>query len=445
MLKPTVKRSACDPCRAKRVRCLRAQDSMAPCARCCHIGTRCVTAASGQPGRPPKQRLANLKSTAVGPTDVSVPGTHHTPTLRDMGHVEAHALSMADMHTSVDTLHGFADPELAMTQSDVNLRPPTNSFVPESQPDFWAAPGDTSLFFGSPPMGQSPEFQPLFGKGLAHQLPHEDNFYQTDPLSYSPQLQGFFTADDELNTMLHMDVYTGTAVGVDISPLLDHGQTLLAPCFNATSSLLKFREEIDKHIATIDAYYSDPPKVLQQCKDNDRDQDVENPAALLLTCSKDFIDIVRSLTQWQTEDALSTEIVLLVLSSYLALLRLFESLFHRMYTFICQMPPASYKSMKVKSVLRIGAISSLQDMPLKAYATGILDTIKGQVQTLEQCMGVPAECCLSGVAAASSTVDRALLFWTVMAQEDVESQRGSKSYVESIRASIKDSMAFFDD
>ncbi|KAK5744519.1 hypothetical protein LTR17_001913 [Elasticomyces elasticus] len=443
MHNPAVKRSACDPCRAKRVRCLRAQDSMAPCARCCHIGTRCVTGASGQPGRPPKQRLA--KSTAASPADVSLPETHHTSTLRDMGHVEAYAMSMADMHALVDKLPVFAKPDLAMTQPDVNLRLPTNPFVPEPQPDFWAAPGDTSLFFGSPSTDHSPEFQPLFGKGLAHQLPGEDIFSQADQLSYPSQFQGLFTADDEVNTMLHMDVYSGTAVDVSIGPLLDHGQTLLPPCFNATSSLLRFREEIDQRIATVDAYYSDPPKVLQQCKDNDRDQDVENPAALLLTCSKEFIDIIRSLTQWQTEDALSTEIVLLVLSSYLALLRLFDSLFHRMYTFICQMPPASYKSMKVKSVLRIGGISSLQDMPLKAYATGILDTIKGQVQTLEECMGVPAEYCLSGEAAASPTADRALLFWTVMAQEDVKSQRGSKSYVESIRASIKDSMAFFDD
>ncbi|KAK5722266.1 hypothetical protein LTR17_014272 [Elasticomyces elasticus] len=422
---------------------------MASCARCCHIGTRCVTAASGQPGRPPKQRLA--KSTAASSADVSLPGSYHTSTLRDMGHVEAYGLSMADMRTSVDKMHGFAEPDLAMPQFAVKLRPPTDPFAPEPQSDFWVAPGDNSTFFGSPSTDQSPGFQPLFGKELARQLPGEDIFSQADQLSYPSQLEGLFSADDELNTMLHMDVYSGTAVDVSIGPLLDHGQTLLPPCFNATSSLLRFREEIDQRIATVDAYYSDPPKVLQQCKDNDRDQDVENPAALLLTCSKKFIDIIRSLTQWQTDDALSTEIVLLVLSSYIALLRLFDSLFHRMYIFICQMPPASYKTMKVKSVLRIGGISSLQDMPLKAYATGILDTIKGQVQTLEQCMGVPAEYCLSGEAAASPTAgvfsraDRALLFWTVMAQEDVKSQRGSKSYVESIRASIKDSMAFFDD
>lgn len=132
-------------------------------------------------------------------------------------------------------------------------------------------------------------------------------------------------------------------------------------------------------------------------------------------------------------------------------MRLFDSLFHTIYEFICDLPPASFKSVKVKSVLRIGGISTLQDMPLKTYATGILDAIQGQVRTLERCIGIPTEHCLSGEAAASATpgifsrADRTRLFWAVMEQEDIKSRRGGKSYVESIRASIKDSMRFLDD
>ena len=219
------------------------------------------------------------------------------------------------------------------------------------------------------------------------------------------------------------------------------------------------REEIDQRIATVNAYYSDISKVLQRCKNEGVGRDVENPAASLLTYSKEFIDIIQSLMpaaqlHTQTENALSTEIVLLALCSYLALMRLFDYLFHHIYKYLCQVPPESYKSIKVKSVLRIGGVSLLQDMPLKAYDIGILDAIQGQVQTLELCMGIPAEYCLSGEAAALpaaaaprifSRTDRAGLFWAVMAQEDVKSRRGSKSYAESIRASIKESMAFLDD
>jgi hypothetical protein len=135
-------------------------------------------------------------------------------------------------------------------------------------------------------------------------------------------------------------------------------------------------------------------------------------------------------------------------------MRLFDTLFYRIHKFLSQVPLESYDAIKVKSVLRIGGISSLQDMPLKAYALGILDAIQSQMQTLERCMGIPAEYCLSGEAAAPHNAvapgifshgQRAELFWAVMAQEDVKSLRGSKSYVDSIRTSIKESMAFVHD
>lgn len=278
------------------------------------------------------------------------------------------------------------------------------------------------------------------------------------------QLQELLSTDDELNALLRIGEDSSTALDMYIDPLLDDGNDLLAPvalpqCSSAASSLVKFREEMDERIATIDEYYSNSSKVLQRCKDESEGRDVANPAALLLTCSKEFTDIIQSLTSeaqlhTQAEDALSTEIVLLALSSYLALMRLFDYLFHRIHKYICQLPSESYQSIKVKSVLRIGGFSSLQDMPLRAYAIGILDAIQSQVQTLECSMGIPAEYCLSGEETASTTaaapgmfssVQRTRLFWAVMAQEDIKSRRGTKSYVESIRASIKETMAFLHD
>ncbi|KAK2811883.1 hypothetical protein FQN50_001921 [Emmonsiellopsis sp. PD_5] len=440
MPKPAaVRRSACDQCRAKRVRCLRAQDSMAPCARCCYIGARCVTGTSGQPGRPPKHRLADdgdgttpRGTTAVSLADVSSPGPHCTSsTLRDVDHVEVHPPAMAEMPSP---------PPARASQCRANKDP----LVHEPQQDFWVAPGGSSAFFGCPSIDQSP-------------APGEDIPSLTDQLSNpSPsQFQGLLSTDDELNAMLHLGVGSSTAFDMDIDPLLGHGDgilpTPLSQFLSTASSLVGFREEIDQRIPAIDAYYSDSAKVVQRCKDEGAGRD-ENPVAVLLTCSKEFIDIIQGLAP---EDALSTEIVLLALSSYLALMRLFDSLFHRIYKYLCKVPPESYESIKVKSVLRIGGISSLQDMPLRAYAIGILDAIQSQVQIIERRMGLPAEYCLSGEAAASPTpaaapgifsrADRARLFRAAVAQEDVKSQRGSKSYVESIRASIKDSMAFLHD
>lgn len=286
-------------------------------------------------------------------------------------------------------------------------------------------------------------------------------------------LQGLVLgADDELKAMLHMgrDSSSTALLNMDIDPLLGPWDGVVLPpspvpqCPSPASSLMRFREEMDQRIAEVGAYFSDPLKVVQGCKEDGAGQDAENPAALLLTCSKEFIDIIQSLAPPPTtggrthaqgeEDTLSTEVVLLALSSYLSLMRLFDTLFHTIHAFICQMPPDSFKAVKVKSVLRIGGIASLQDMPLKTYATGILDAIQGQMRTLERCMGIPTEYCLAGEAAVASAgaapgifsrPDRTRLFWTVMEQEDVKSPQSSKSYVESIRASIQGSMRFLDD
>lgn len=485
--KAAVRRTACDQCRAKRVRCLRAENSTAPCARCSHIGARCVTGAPGHPGRPRKPRLVDGDSTprdpAASPAPFSSPGRPRTSTLRDTNPVELHAPAMpgkpasagasargcrAGRRTSWDRLDGVAGSEFAVSKPAVH--PPRDPLAHGPQPDFWEAPGDSAFFWGSPSIEQSP-------------TPGEDIHALMDQLSGPSQLQGLASADDDLNAMLHMGRDSSTALDMDVDPLLDHWEGILPPSplpkyDSASCSLMRFREEMVQRIAVLDAYFSDPLQVLQGCKEEGAE--AANPAALLLTCSKEFIDIIQSLTSvtrptvpkdsyphnqlvppdfapamhMQTEDALSTEIVLLVLSSYLALMRLYDSVFHCIYKFLCQMPRDSYKSVKVKSVLRIGGISSLQDMPLKTYATGILDAVRGQVQTLERCMGVSAEYCLSGEADASHTAaapgifsraDRARLFRAVMAQEDVKSRRGSKSYVESIRASIQDSVVFLDD
>ena len=432
MLKPAVSRSACDQCRAKRVRCLRAQDSIAPCARCCYMGARCVTGAPGCPGRPPKKRL-----------DVSSPGPHRTSTLQDTHQVEVHAPTLAVIPASVRA-----------SKSSVHPRSARDLVVHETLPDLWIAPDDTSAFFSSPSpsMDQNP-------------APGEDILSLLDHLSGSSHLQGLLSADHEYDEVLHTGGNFSTALDTNIDPLLDHGETVLPTTplpqyFSVTSSLVRFREGIDQHIETVDAYYSTPSEVLQRCKDGGADSpDIDNPASLLLSCTKEFINIIQSLTpaaslHMHTEGALSTEILLLALSSYLVLMRLLDSLFHRIYRYLCQVSPESYKCIKVKSVLRIGGVSSLHDMSLKAYAIGIIDAIQDQVLTLELCMGIPAEYCLSREAAASPTATapgifsrahRAQLFWAVMAQEDVKPRQGTKSYVESIRASIKESMAFLDD
>ncbi|KAB5550763.1 hypothetical protein GE09DRAFT_1033241 [Coniochaeta sp. 2T2.1] len=466
MLKPAVtcKRSACDLCRAKRVRCLRAENSTEPCARCSHIGAICVTGAPGHPGRPPKSRLFDGNSTPLGPAaspaspaDMSSPAPVHAPAMAgkptSAGTPAAASRRRAERHTSWDRLDCIAGSDLAGPKSVVHPHLPGEPSTHEPQLELWEAPGDVSGNYGSSSIEQSP-------------TPSQDILALVDQLSGPSHLQGLLSSDDEVNAMLHFGRDSGAVLDMDMGmdPLFDLWDGVLPAnpppqCFSPASSLTRFREDMDQRIKAADAFFSDPVKVVQGCKEGGAGQEAENPAALLLTCSKEFIDIIQSLTpagrmHMESEDAISTELVLLALSGYLALMRLFDSLFHTIHRFICQMSRGAFKSVKVKSVLRIGGVSALQDMPLKTYATGILDAIQCQVRTLECCMGIPTEYCLLGEADTSTTAaapgmfsrpDRARLFWAVMSQEDVKSRWGSNSYVESIRANIQDSMAFLDD
>lgn len=279
--------------------------------------------------------------------------------------------------------------------------------------------------------------------------------------------QGLITADDDIDAMLHIGEDPAIDPGMNPDPVSCTLGAVLPPTpsvsqrFSAASSLVGFREETDHRIAQIETFYSEPSKVLPRCEDGGTGQNVENPAESLLTCGNNLIDIIQTLTPAaqsppQIESALSTEVVLLALSSYLAFMRLLDTLFHRIRRHICLAPRESWRSVKVKSVLRIGGFSTLQDMPLKAYGIGVLDAIKCQVQTVERLMGIPAGYRLWGETNASpalpsadpagilSRADRARLFLAAVDQEDVRSQHGSKSYVESIRTNIKESFALLD-
>ncbi|KAJ9165363.1 hypothetical protein NKR19_g461 [Coniochaeta hoffmannii] len=452
-----VRRSACDQCRAKRVRCLRAQNSTAPCARCAHIGVQCVTGATGQPGRPPKSRLADgvnrgtlrtpASNAATGPHMATAPGCK----------VNRHDFSWGwgdrldrDSGIACSGLAGSPDSRSAAVHPHPHPHPhplsPMDSLAHGRLhlADYrGAVPSDTngSTFFCTP--SASIEQTPTTPG-------HEDILSLMDQLRSPSQLQGLLSADYELDAM-------------QVDALLDQWDGVAPPsplphcAVSPASSLMLFREKMDQRIIAMDNLYlhhSDPHEMMQGCKKEGAVEEPENPAAVLLTCSKDFIDIVQGLAP---VDGLSTEIVLLVLSSYLSLMRLIDAMFHIIYTLVCRLPQNAFKAVKVKSVLRIGGVASLQDMPIKLYALSIIDAIQSQLRTVERCLGIPNEHCLSDSEAAAgssppaatapgifSRADRAQLFWTVMEQQDVKPRRGRKSYVGSIRANIQGSMASFE-
>ncbi|KAI0105549.1 hypothetical protein GGR51DRAFT_192817 [Nemania sp. FL0031] len=463
-------RSACDRCRAKRVRCPRGENSATPCARCIHAGAQCVTGSPGYPGRPRKTRLVGGTipgAPVMTPASVSSPGRESTP--RDPDYVEVRTPAVGEpvstgmpveraVTPSLNTPNDLGGTRLGLSKP--SIRAPNDSLFQESS-DFYLPPNGTNLFDfpfteESPASGSIP--------ALVEQL--------SNP-SQGPQL---LSAADNLDMML-----TGQSSNnmLDVDPFFDPFEwpSDAGPlkCPSAARSLMRFQEKMEQRVSAMGAYFLEPRNVVEGCKaDGLMNMGTENPVATILLCTKEFIDIVQNLTATQptTSDSLaqnqlpppsnapratrteslSTEIALLVLSSYLMLMRLYDSLFHGVYHSLCEQPSETIKSLKAKAVFRIGGISSLQDLPIKAYAMGIVDVIQSQIQTLERCLGIPAEYCLSGEMGTSQATrglfangDRAHLFYTVMSQADVRSQRDNKSYVESIRENIQQSVAFFND
>ncbi|KAI1302782.1 hypothetical protein F5Y03DRAFT_195371 [Xylaria venustula] len=459
----TSTRSACDRCRAKRVRCPRGENSTGSCTRCIRVGERCVTGAAGHPGRPRKARLVDSsmpRDLAMTPVSGSSPGCRST--LPDSGPSELQTPAAEDS-MSVDTewfgggtlLNGLGEAGLELLEPAVQLSQDT-SF--DGDPESCTAPDGPNLFasllteeYHAPASDSIPTLMDQ----LSNPSQHLELLRPADSLDmiYSGQ---------NSNEMLSIDSF------LDASEYLSNPS--LVQCPSAASSLMRFQEKMEQRVSAMGSFFLDPHNVVEGCKQsNSMGTTADNPVAVVLTCTKEFIDILQNLTtetrpaassqlaSLNTEPCnyqskpLSTETALLVLSSYIALMRLYDSLFHGVSRCFGQQQLENIKSMKVKAVFRIGGMSSLQDMPLKAYAAGIIDVIQSQIQTLERHMGVPAAYCLSSEVTASQSTggifsngDRARLFHTVMTQEDVRSH-GGKSYVESIRETIKTAMAFLGD
>ncbi|OJJ08562.1 hypothetical protein ASPVEDRAFT_34704 [Aspergillus versicolor CBS 583.65] len=389
-----VKRSACDQCRAKRVRCLRPQGSTEPCARCASSRAACVTGAPGYPGRPrkgaprEKDELALSKSTPA--VDASMLMNTPSPSCF---RPEAANLLEAHQHQSKGILF--------QEQSGPGPNPLPASGCGANLLDF--------------PL--SVEDLPAQQLGTA--------------LQELPRADGDIYTNHDFDNMLDFDFLGSSGCQLNLNP---------TP--SAATSLIQFRENIDQRVSAMDGFLSDPRNIVDNCPEDTTAMTSENPLATAIMCAEEFVSIIQNLAQ----SVINTETTLLVLSSYLQLLRLYDSLFHDAYRCLSQIPPETIKSIKVKSVFRVAGISSLQDMPGKAYAKGIVDVIQTHIQAVERCLGLPAVYCLSGEGGAPqkgifTDADRARLLRVVMDQEDVGSR--GKSYVDSIRENINDTIALF--
>ncbi|KAK8079266.1 hypothetical protein PG994_003073 [Apiospora phragmitis] len=420
MPKATAKRSACDRCRAKRVRCPSAEEenSRATCARCVRAGVACTTASPGYPGRPRKTPLVDHGST---PSDSAT-----TPVVTDIYNT-----------------------------------------LPEANLKGWLAVGDASIF----------------GFPSTEEHPPPDSFPTLEQLTTSPRHQELLDAPDSLdmtyagqnfNNMLDVSTFD---TFFNTSGCLSSTTSDQPP--REASLQAGFGERMKQRKSAMGAFLSDPRNTVENCAEigGDTSMVIDNPVAIALTCTKQLIGLIRNVTTATRQHApsdlsthddllvpadvssltaqtesLSTETTLLIISGYLSLMRFYDSLFHDASRTLSHMPPETFKSIKFKSVFRIAGISSLQDISGKAYAMLVIEVIQTQIQTLERCMGLPPAYCISGEAAGSlsskgifADQDRARLLHSAMAQKDIKSHRGSKSLTELIRENMTSTMACFSD
>ncbi|KAK8092516.1 hypothetical protein PG999_014715 [Apiospora kogelbergensis] len=365
------KRSACDRCRAKRVRCPRAEASTAPCPRCVRIDVPCVTGSPGYPGRPRKSNPVDhgdMPGNSVMDADVEPSPVPSSVLQQDMGHLD-------------------------LPTPPANGPLPANTSAPWLETDDsgrWVAPSETQLF----------DFASATGEDLASgSFPS----LQLAQLSTLPEPQALLGASDNLD-MTYL-----------VSPSVSRP--------SAASLLRGFGETLERRTSTTKTFLSSPRNTIEKCPESSDsvETDSDNPVAAMLTCTKELTEIVQALTaesrfdassaspDWRdhrllpgatasptrTASPITTETILLVLSSYLGLMELHELIFRSACELLNRTSPDAIRSLKVKAVLRIGGLPSLQDIPGSAYAQGLLEVFKDHTQTLERCLGLPPMYCLS--------------------------------------------------
>ncbi|KAK6819380.1 hypothetical protein PG987_015863 [Apiospora arundinis] len=459
MPKVAAKRSACDRCRAKRVRCPRPEDSTAPCPRCVRAGAPCATGSPGYPGRPRKSHY-HVEDDGSTPTDpVVVSGVASSSPVSLSSIIQQQDIGDAGLHTPA-------------TNEPPSVNTPTSSWLETDDTDRWVALSETQMFLFPSTAGAHS------ASAICPSLQWEQSIAQ-------PQPHGRLGAVDSLNMTYSAEDFSNTTF--DFNPAICPSsfaylpRTLPVSRPSAASRLRVFGEKLEQQTSATRAFLLDHRNMVENCPETSLSDEMgtDNPVAAVLTSTKELTEIIQALTAetslevpshtFDSPDqlalsgaptppltkritAISTENTLLILSSYLALLKLFDELFHKAYLSLSQVPPDTIRSLKAKGVLKIGGISSLQDIPARVYAVGVLETIKGHLQTLERCMGLPPKYCLSCEASASqrstnngmfAAGERERLLHMVMAQEDVQRQRGDKPLIELIRENMKGVVTLF--
>ncbi|KAK5046059.1 hypothetical protein LTR84_008516 [Exophiala bonariae] len=383
-------RSACDHCRGQKVRCLRnKQLDSEICVRCLRIGVECITSKSRRLGRPRGPKAAERKptSTTKGTSKLQVIRAHETP-------------STDLMAEDLEIPSELWMPSNSNCSSGVLLGPSNSICV-----DHGSLPPVTT--FGSTTHCASDLL-----------MPFDDSFFNAESFLELPgqarDSPSYVTYAQSLGDMYHLDASEPA---------------------DSLSALARLNEHISRQIPHVDAYLSRPDNEPQHCR-NDISDSKGKPADDILQSTSRFITILEALKTSSTlaqapissvvrqpptldpdnnessfqgsglppSQSVSSEIrapmfpvpwstplVLMMLSSYILLLDLYDTVFRHVYDKISRVKNFSKFSQDMPEI-KVGGLSS---MKVHLYAKIVIQTIEHHFDRIEQLLGLPVEFRLS--------------------------------------------------
>ncbi|EFY94440.1 Zn(2)-Cys(6) zinc finger domain protein [Metarhizium robertsii] len=482
------KRTACDRCRGQKLRCRRAEqgDENEPCLRCHRAGAVCFTSSPRPSGRP-RTNGGYASDGRQPPAPAPAPAAAAAPqsetslnTLAALGRrrrqlsdlpVDALALAAPSRLTSttrsIGTTPAWAIPdgELQERLGALADRPsPGGSSRGAAQP--WISPDMGNLFSMLLPNADD-VLDPLVGLGTGDQArAHEAMSEEAPRYSHNGNRHGAIE--------LGMDVDSEGAYD-DAADGRDRDAALLSESPESGDVLINLARLME--MITIQIYrvrcHPKSPAGEYPCIDKIHETQ-ENPAAQVLQSTSEFTGILErfctsSSSYMPTPSLFSSEsgslgaeaadslpngpplrqddscsantgpvgtpAVLLILSCYLQLLRLYDAITNRMLQSLQQLQDV-VGFFQTAIELRISGLPSIKG---HLYIKVLVQIMEHQINAMEKLLGLPAEYRLFGRTASTgilSTVELSRLFKVVMAQGGGGPAKSGSSLVDSIRENL---------
>lgn len=423
-------RSACDRCRGQKVRCPRSDQSKdgESCARCIRVGIQCVTSSSRPLGRP---RIAGV--TERGPKRIErektlpriLSGNSASPRLPS---TTTEGLQLGSDLWTPSYLNPASGHLLDMSNAnglDVEDLAPSSIFETNAEPAFDVQLPPHDVLFDLGPMMEPPECY------------QDDLSWLTVPKSLcsGPPLESSEPAD------------TLTAL-----------------------SILNW--DISRQISQIDVHFCGPVNPISNCFDQLHDPK-GNPAEAMLQSTSRFVTILENLNPLpltpnepthistkhppSTSDSgdpnsnskpvetresaelkpLSTPVVLMVLSSYILLLGLYDTVFIRVRDSLSRLDDICAFFQDTPAI-RVDGLSS---MKLHLYAKIIIQIVEHHFGRLEFLLGLPVEFGLSGQPPRSNgllgTAELSHLLHVSMTQKTGDPGTSGRSALQSFKNNLR--------